>query len=143
MDIFNQTFNVALEKAEGRIGTTLGLWLRLKGNTEGQPFDQPAYFDGLTDDLERPIEWAMPRDYCIQCPHPKWQDQYAITNGKYWVPRKHCRKCEFYRTAKESRRRYATCQYKAKANPVKEAFDTVVSATARAIDLADDIIDAK
>jgi len=129
------------EKAYGRIHYFYGFW-RLHGNQEGKPVNNPLAENGVMfsdrlDELDRPME--MVSHQCLLCPLPKWEDNYAKYNNKYWIPARLCRKCEFH----IKRRRgvwFACCDRKAakhKGQAIAKELDSVWN---NAIDFADSIM---
>jgi hypothetical protein len=138
--ILNQIFKDAKERADGRIDFFRGFW-RLVGSKEGTVSEDEPRFERL-DALNRPME--MVGGPSVKCLHPKWEPTCAKTGKGYWVLSKHCKRCEFYRTAKQSRRKYPCCQYEAKGgNSSIEGLKAVNEALANASQFADAIMGKK
>jgi hypothetical protein len=138
--ILNHIFKDAKEHAEGRIHFFAGFW-RLVGSKEGTVSEGEPRFERM-DALNRPME--MVGGPSVTCSHPKWEATCAKTKGYYWVLSKNCKRCEFYRTAKQSRRKYPCCQYKAKdGNSAVEGLKAVNEALVNASQFADTILGKK
>ena len=134
MNILASTIRDIRESKEGRIHRVPAQWVLVPDETrEDGSYEIPGadksknYLERFvrvsTDKQGRKMQLVKRR--AVHCPNSEYADSYAsLREGLTClsVPERVCRKCEHYRTARQSRRKYATCEYKAAANPAAETF---------------------
>uniref|UniRef100_A0A6M3JQP8 Uncharacterized protein n=1 Tax=viral metagenome TaxID=1070528 RepID=A0A6M3JQP8_9ZZZZ len=151
MNIFSSLIRDIRESKEGRIRRYGGHWELAPGEDREDgsyaipdvPKDAP-YLERFvrisTDKQGRKMRLVDKR--AVHCPNPQYIDQFAsLRDGAVClsVPEPFCRKCPHYRTARQSRRKYATCGYKAAENPaaatLAEFTDLMTKAATKANEL--------
>ena len=119
--MFNEFRKNNLEWASGKIDTWPNLWIVVR--------NRPDVVD-IMNDLNLSIwsstESGNPRYFLnrggyelialvntksVRCPNLElWPDAFQ-SEGMAWVPARDCRKCTFYRKAKETQYKYPICQW--------------------------------
>lgn len=134
MNIFAQILRDIVESKEGRIVRVPGHWKLAPDETrddgrypiEGKQ-DAVAHIDRYvvvsTDKAGRKMRLIKRR--AVHCPNPEYGVQFASLNEKIVclsVPESFCRKCPHYKSARASRRKYATCGYMRTENPASDSL---------------------
>jgi hypothetical protein len=151
--MFERIVRDILESKEGRIRRFGGHWLLVPDETrddgsyeiEGEP-KSATYLERFqrisTDKQGRKMRLISKE--AVHCPNPEYIDQFASLKENYIclsVPVSFCRKCPHYCNARKSRRRYATCQFKAAENPAKETIQELGSLMSEATNKAKEMME--
>jgi hypothetical protein len=151
MNIFNSFMRDILERKEGRIRRCAGHWKLAPEETrengsypipgkEGKPYLESHTRVG-TDKLGQKMHLVS--KMAVHCPNPEYIDQFAsLKNNIVFlsVPESFCRKCSHYRSAKRSRRKYATCGYAASENAAAETLGEFQARMQEAAEKANELL---
>ena len=155
-DIFKYFYDRQVEFLSGRIETAGSTWkyitdkdnipadkledVKNGGHYTHYDKDGNRFFVRVDGDGKTMI--LVPGSGVMGCPNPSFKGTYppmAKDKERFFVPLQICRKCEFYRTAKLSKRRYATCSLDAKDNPKREAAKSLLGAISESVKATNEV----
>jgi len=154
VNLFRQIVRDLEEDNAGRICRVPGHWqLCLDDEREPGTYPIPGTKDA-TAWIDRVVRLSVDRQgrkmrlikkRGVHCLNPEYADQFAEIQPegkrlKLSVPESFCRKCPHYRTARQSRRKYACCGYAAADNPKRAAAEQFVGMLAEATKKANEIM---
>ena len=144
MNSFDRITRDIRESKEGRIHRLSGHWELAAGETredgrheiDGHRFERVS-----TDKVGRKMRLIS--GPAVHCPNPAYTEEYASLREEcvcLSVPVAFCRKCQYYRTSRQSRRKYATCGYARTDNPALAAAAEVSGLLSEAVCKAREIL---
>jgi hypothetical protein len=150
MSLFSGIIRDIQESKEGRIHRVPGNWKLAPGETRedgcykvaaGDDVTSGGFVRVSTDKRGRKMHLISKR--AVHFTNPEYLDQFASIMDDcicLSVPESFCRKCPHYRTARQSRRKYATCGYARAENPAEATLEEFGGLLSKATTKANEIL---